>query len=309
MDIVVYILTHNRPDTFIKALKSVECQNYKDFKIVVSDNSSNDETMQLFYSHVHPNNVSYIKRDKEYSSFEHFCICKNEIMADYYMLFHDDDTMLPNCIETLARLAKMHPDCIAIAANAFRVSEKGKVINVYSSQKKDVLINNASFLAQTFLRDNGLPYPSHLYRRDAQNIDFDKSKGGKHCDSCYLTDIAEKAPLYYAYSEIVMKYTISVQQDSHFLEPSHRRSFLKYMMYKAMLTKDSSIVTQFRVNDIYIYYSSNNKTTGLKVLKIFLRYHFNYFLKSVMKNITYKCSFLQYLLKIYRLYVKKDGRV
>ena len=37
MDIVVYILTHNRPDTFIKALKSVECQNYKDFKIEVAD--------------------------------------------------------------------------------------------------------------------------------------------------------------------------------------------------------------------------------------------------------------------------------
>ena len=43
-EICVYILTHNRPDVILRSLNSVREQDYCNLKIIVSDNSDNDET-------------------------------------------------------------------------------------------------------------------------------------------------------------------------------------------------------------------------------------------------------------------------
>lgn len=46
-EICVYILTHNRPDVILRSLNSVREQDYCNLKIIVSDNSDNDETTEL----------------------------------------------------------------------------------------------------------------------------------------------------------------------------------------------------------------------------------------------------------------------
>ena len=97
-DVCVYILTHNRPNDILRSLNSVRKQDFPNLKIVVSDNSDNDTTTELLKDLIRSDaRINYIRRGKECSSANaHF----NYILAtnthEYFMLFHDDDEMLPN---------------------------------------------------------------------------------------------------------------------------------------------------------------------------------------------------------------------
>ena len=46
-DLTVFILTHNRGEMLLETINSVLNQTCHDFKFIVSDNSSNDDTARL----------------------------------------------------------------------------------------------------------------------------------------------------------------------------------------------------------------------------------------------------------------------
>ena len=61
--VLIIIPTFNRPQYFSIALESVINQTYRNLKIIVSDNSTNDETEKL----IQP----YIERDSRIKYFHH----------------------------------------------------------------------------------------------------------------------------------------------------------------------------------------------------------------------------------------------
>ena len=97
-EICVYILTHNRPDVILRSLNSVREQDYCNLKIIVSDNSDNDETTELLKDITRKDRrVCYEKRGIECSSSNaHFNYILKTNSFEYFMLFHDDDEMLPS---------------------------------------------------------------------------------------------------------------------------------------------------------------------------------------------------------------------
>ena len=111
VSILVVIATYNRPQSLLKALKSIDHQDYDNFSILISDNSPNSETEKLMKDVRLSHNYEYIHREPQPNGIVHFNIILKELPKeyDYFMICHDDDTLREGAISSIAKLAEQNP--------------------------------------------------------------------------------------------------------------------------------------------------------------------------------------------------------
>jgi glycosyltransferase involved in cell wall biosynthesis len=111
------IPTHNRGDSFVRALDSCLAQTYPFAEIVVSDHNSTDDTREITHE--------YMKRDPRISYHfwdERACITMNWILGatmsqgEWIKYVFDDDWLEPRCIEAL--LDNAHEDTLVSQCGA-----------------------------------------------------------------------------------------------------------------------------------------------------------------------------------------------
>ena len=81
--ILVIIATYNRPQSLLKALRSVDNQDYCNFTIFVSDNSTTDETERLIENVTLRHDFKYIHRPPQPNGIAHFNLILKDMPADY----------------------------------------------------------------------------------------------------------------------------------------------------------------------------------------------------------------------------------
>lgn len=93
--ITVLIPTYNRPKQLERALESLNNQSYKNLKIIISDNSSNNESSQIVekFSDL---NIYYIKNKENIGSKQNFLNCLSHVQTNYFVWLMDDDYFVDN---------------------------------------------------------------------------------------------------------------------------------------------------------------------------------------------------------------------
>ncbi len=288
----VYILTHNRLSTLKVALESVLRQTYKYTKVIVSDNSDNLETELAMKDYLAKyENLSYIHHYDASSSSDHIQKILSENTYELYMLFHDDDEMLPNMVEELCKVAIAYPAFSAVAANALLNKDGNKTL---AFKKHDAIINGGEELISRYSKSvmKIAPFPSYLYRKSivyGVRFDYDH-KGGKYCDVSYLYDIANRGAIFYV-GQPLMIYNIHDTQDSANFD------FLKHVQLTNYLKRtidDKSLIENFRLRHIYTNIVDGYKTKKLQyrqiAVAIFVKYNakmylLKYFFRLVQSRI------------------------
>ncbi len=96
------ITTHNRLDLLKKAMKSVECQSYKNIELIVVDDNSSDGTKEFLRAY-HSGLEKYIniRIDEDESKGGNYARNKGLICAvgEYVAFLDDDDEWMPEKIE------------------------------------------------------------------------------------------------------------------------------------------------------------------------------------------------------------------
>lgn len=102
--VLIGITTYNRPEYLQVALKSAMAQTYRNIEIVITDDSTNDETANIM--------PAYLKRDKRIKYFKHenFTSMDNFVWliryikgssVEYFNYLMDDDMLYPAKIEKM----------------------------------------------------------------------------------------------------------------------------------------------------------------------------------------------------------------
>jgi glycosyltransferase involved in cell wall biosynthesis len=98
MKVSVAICTYNRPEFLSEAIKSILCQRYKDFKILVLDNASSEKTRRAAEA-FGDSRIIYHSNGQNLGAWRNmnqaFELCDTE----YLNIFHDDDRQLPWMLE------------------------------------------------------------------------------------------------------------------------------------------------------------------------------------------------------------------
>lgn len=283
----IFILTHNRPISLVDSLNSVLKQELVscNYEIIVSDNSTNDETEKLINEFRASNNNLYYRKRSHMSSIDHFNMVLSEVTAEFFMLFHDDDTMFSNMLETLYCFLKNNEKFLAVGSNA-EIVKKGKVSRYFFNKSQDINIENVDEMIKSYLAYYHAPFPSYMYRKYvAENIKLDITKGGKYCDVSFLLDIVVCGNIKLL-KEPLMKYYLHEGQDSANHVCEQQDKLLQYMIKVSSFRKDSSMIMKHRIINFYLKLSSIRKPISnhrwKRIQMIFLKYSPFYLLPRII---------------------------
>lgn len=288
-DLTVFVLTHNRGKMLLETIKSVLNQTCHDFKFIVSDNSSNDETKNLIYNSGLRNKFEYRKREKEYTSLDHFNLCLSEVDTSFFILFHDDDIMMPDFVNKLYNSIE-GTEYIAVGCNAYFLygdkKTKRKFFNKYSS--KIIKISSYDIAKMYCVNRSSMPYPSYIYNRKKIGEEKFDNECGKYSDVTWLLRLSEKAPLLWL-TQPLMYYRIHNDQDSNFLDLYNQ--FKLANKYETLLGKRNKMVRKYKYDllclKIYLDISAKLKKGFLDIgkIKVLFCYSKFYFIKIMGKTI------------------------
>ena len=113
----IFIATYNRPILVEKAIRSALAQDFDSFEVIVSDNSTTDETESMI-SVVYAGQLIYKRRKPSLLPIEHLNAILEDVTSEYFMIFHDDDLMHTNMVKELYNTLISNTDLISVGANA-----------------------------------------------------------------------------------------------------------------------------------------------------------------------------------------------
>ncbi len=230
----IILLTHNRPLQAYEAILSIAKQDNKNFKLIISDNSSDSSLKDMLIRHAFKSNqlnFDYRKRDKVYSAVEHGNLCLDEIDTDYFCLFHDDDLMLSNFVGNFWQALGSFPDLAACGMNA-QIDKKNEPMKLFFQHYRKYIgpISPKSLVERYFGRHQlGIaPYPSYVYKKSMiGGMSFD-ANNGKYGDVTWLIKVASRGQLIWVNAPSMI-YRLHDANDSLSESRKDRLKFLAYL--------------------------------------------------------------------------------
>ena len=173
----VSIPTYNRPVFVEQAIRSCLAQTYQDFEIVVSDNSTNNETESLV-QRIGSSKIRYFRNPGNLGSFQNLTLAVERTQGRYVKLLMDDDLMKPRSLERSVAIMESHPRVGVVMSPLDIVDETGHAVTprfylikkmrlLYAYRQADACIPGRVILRDFLTRIYPCCVPSGLlYRRE-----------------------------------------------------------------------------------------------------------------------------------------------
>jgi GT2 family glycosyltransferase len=247
----IYILCRNRPDYAKQAIQSVLRQTSQKYLLTVSDNSTNDDVGRMVKDEF--TNIHYVRRTPALDVFEHLNRCIEEISTDYFCLFHDDDVMQANYVETMMQCAQDYPIAIAIGCNA-NMESLGKLEprTCFRSFRKHELIQSPLNLARRYFsraQSGFAPFPGYIYSRGLVGNQRFPLDGGKYADTTWLLNLAKQASIVWVNTPLII-YRLHESNDSNVESMRDRLRLLGYLK-KNRTVFGGNLLNDYRCSFIY----------------------------------------------------------
>lgn len=289
-DLTIFILTHNRGKMLLETIESVLNQTCHDFKFIVSDNSSNDETKYLLENQGYLGKFEYRKRDKEYLSVDHFNMCISEVDTSFFVLFHDDDIMLPDYVETMYDAISSN-ECVAVGCNAYYLYEDKRSRRKMLQYYKNTFSLSSRDLVRQYCKKRGIvPFPSYIYNKKLLETEIFDEECGKYSDVSWLLRLTEKTNFTWI-TKPLMYYRIHKGQDSQLFDIENQEKLLS--KFQLILGSDNQDLENYKYNlmysDIIVTYRKMNYLDKEKFLILF-KASKKYTLKLILKFLLIKIS-------------------
>lgn len=105
--VTVVIPTRERADTLIYCIRTALDQQSKNYQVLVSDNFSFDNTMQVVKS-FNDERLTYVNPGERLSMTDHWNFAMKYVQGEYVIIIGDDDAIMPNSIDRFIGLTETH---------------------------------------------------------------------------------------------------------------------------------------------------------------------------------------------------------
>lgn len=249
--LTIFVLCHNRPDLIPQTLKSVLAQKNSAFELIVSDNSSNAEVEHVVAAEFP--HVNYRRRLPMLQPLDHFNRCIEEVESEYFCLFHDDDVMDANFVESMEAVAREFPEAIAIGCNA-RIEKFGEIESRTSFRAlgRYVSINTPLELSRRYFsrsQSGFAPFPGYIYKRSLVGDTRLLTKGGKYADVSWLLTLAGKGKIVW-FNQPLMTYRLHGGNDGN-TESLRDRLRLLGFLKQNRASFSEGVLSDYRCSFIY----------------------------------------------------------
>ena len=200
--LTVVLLCHNRVQMAVEALESIIAQTTTEFRLVVSDNSTNEDLRARLAAEFPA--IEVVSWYPGVPAFDHFNNVIAMIDTRYFVMFHDDDLMEPEYVETILERFRKHPSAAAIGTNAIPIDGSGTPrsdrhwFQGEPTGSDRIFVDQLSLLQQYLVVDRGgiAPFPSYAYNSElVRGLTMQYSVGRAYCDTVFLLEIMKRGPL------------------------------------------------------------------------------------------------------------------
>lgn len=175
----VVIPTYNRVEYLRRAIRSVNGQTYRSIEIIVSDDSTEDETERFFQDEFRSEfPVRYRRNVPSYGAARNFQVAVAEAQGEYVNLLMDDDLFAPDKIARMVDIAESHPGVTLVTSTRAIIDEHdrvtGKALGLESIFDRNTIVEGkelAAFLGVHVVNLVGEPTTA-LFRRSALDEPF-----------------------------------------------------------------------------------------------------------------------------------------
>lgn len=193
--LTIILLSHDRPLLAKQAIQSILAQTEKNFRLVVSDNSTSHELSLIMKEEF--STVEYISWFPGVSASEHFENARKLVLSPYFVLFHDDDLLERDYVENILRQFQIFPKAAAIGTNGYFINQSGSLAKssfIYESNNEiDYITGRAKLLTRYLTAGAGgvAPFSSYAYNTElVRDFPLNFDRGQNYFDTIYLSDIA-----------------------------------------------------------------------------------------------------------------------
>lgn len=123
----ICIPTHNRPEFLKQALQSALNQTYKNIEIIISDNSTGNESVILI-SQFKDKRIKYYKNSSTISSFANVSRVAQLARGKYIKYLLDDDLLKPDCVDEMVKILEKYSKVGVVMAPLDIIDENGSPI-------------------------------------------------------------------------------------------------------------------------------------------------------------------------------------
>jgi glycosyltransferase involved in cell wall biosynthesis len=126
--VTIAIPTYNRANSFLKeCITSALNQSYSNIEILVSDNYSNDLTPDIINS-FSDSRLTYFRQNQNIGQNRNMNFLLAKAKGDYFLMYHDDDQIDKDFIETCVSQADFRKDAGLILTGARVIDKDGTVV-------------------------------------------------------------------------------------------------------------------------------------------------------------------------------------
>ncbi|MCK4454167.1 glycosyltransferase family 2 protein [Candidatus Parcubacteria bacterium] len=140
--ITVIITTYNRANILRDAIKSILCQSFQDFELIVVDDCSSDDTENVVRK-FRDKRIFYLKHKRNMGDAAAKNTGIRAAQGEYIISLDDDDLMVPWAFEELVKKAgtSKEKDFAGVYAWSWWVYNDGQTLKFTNYQKKGKLFN------------------------------------------------------------------------------------------------------------------------------------------------------------------------
>lgn len=252
--IEIFILSYNRPEYILQTIDSVIKQDYSNMKIVVSDNSTRDDVETKIRGSDYNSKITYVRRKPTLPALSHFNTVFSEATADYFMIFHDDDVLLPEAVSKMMNVITKDPSLSAVGGNAFIIENTTFTKKVFDSHlNSGFKITDPDQIAMHYLDPSKghVPFPSYIYRKNkVKGLQMLFKEGQKHSDVSFLIKTCKKGAFYWI-DDKVMYYRKHESNDSVNLDIPAIFSLCRFLEKNTLIS--ATIINQFKMKSCLLW--------------------------------------------------------
>jgi len=230
----VFILSHNRWKFLLETIKSFEEQEYADFELIVSDNSTDEATRKSLQGCRH----KVIFREPGIDVFQHYNEVLKEVSTPYFMIFHDDDLLEKDALGKM--MAKFEDKkVVGVSCNAQILQGEQRTSGPFNiGLVANKIIHSPEEMARFYVRGHKYinPFSSYIYRHEVKKLTFGYGGLGKYSDVAFLVHVTRLGSVLWM-KEPLMLYRFHENNDSGKVDYKALRSLCDYLMEEGNLPK------------------------------------------------------------------------
>lgn len=173
-ELTIFLPCYNSRDTLPKTIISIQKQTLQNFYVVMIDNNSNDDSVEVFKQFTNNDNRFECKCYTETLSLGgNFNRCLENLSTNFYTIMHTDDEYHPKYLEEMLVAMKKHPEANIAYCNASIINSDSKKIFSIKSFIKNA--TTKSFKYKIYSGYSGLVWISEYNKIIAPTVIYHKS--------------------------------------------------------------------------------------------------------------------------------------